>query len=193
MNFTKTFDTDYLLCGRLELPWDSVCADLDTVRTDVTRASSVVGGKLPYDDDLTKIESEYEKFGYTEYNTRIWKTTSIEPKLTFSWEEEILKQLPLDHGVATVTRQDAGQILPWHEDRFFMLRRLYPDDPRPIWRFLLFLEDWKIGHVLQVNNSMLHHWHQGDVVVWQPGTMHVSANIGLETKWTCNITGFLNE
>jgi hypothetical protein len=64
---------------------------------------------------------------------------------------------------------------------------------RPIWRFLLFLEDWKMGHVLQVNNSMLHHWHQGDVVVWQPGTMHVSANIGLETKWTCNITGFLNE
>ena len=193
MNFTKNFNTDYLLCGRLELPWNSVRADLATVRTDIARTGSIVGGKLPYDDDLTKIISEYEKFGYTEYNTRIWKTTSIEPKLTFSWEEEILTQLPLDHGVATVTRQDAGQILPWHEDRFFMLRRLYPTDTRPIWRFLLFLEDWKMGHVLQVNDSMLHHWHQGDVVVWQPGTMHVSANIGLETKWTCNITGFLNE
>jgi hypothetical protein len=139
--------------------------------------------------DLCK---EYKKYGYTEHNTIIWKTTNINPILEFDWEKTIIQQLPLTHAIATVTRQDPGQILPWHMDRLFMLRKLYPNEKGTIWRFLLFLEDWQMGHVLQVKDTMLHHWKQGDVVVWHPGTMHVAANIGIEPKWTCNITGFLN-
>jgi len=191
MNFTKHFDSDFIFCGNIELPWDQVAWDLASVATDTTRLNPIVKGN-EYHDELEKITSEYTKYGYTEHNTKIWKTTEKEPKLTFGWEQTILDQLPLDQGIATVTRQDPGQILPWHMDRFFMLRRLNPSDIRPIWRFLLFLEDWKMGHFLQVNNSMLTHWKQGDVYVWQPGTPHVSANVGFEIKWTCNITGFLN-
>jgi hypothetical protein len=190
MSFSKDFDSDFVFFGNLQLPWDLVAQDLDQVVNDTTRLNSIVKGTA-YQDDLSQLTSKYVQYGYTEHNTKIWKTTETDPKLTFDWEQDILNQLPLDLGIATVTRQDPGQILPWHEDRFFMLRRLNPDDPRPIWRFLMFLEDWKMGHILQVNNSILTHWKQGDVYVWQPGTPHVSANVGLETKWTCNITGFL--
>lgn len=190
MSFSSNFDSDFVFFGNIELPWDQVEWDLESVAKDTTRLNPVVKGS-DYQDELAQITSEYTKYGYTEHNTKIWKTTEKEPKLTFEWEQTILDQLPLDQGIATVTRQDAGQILPWHIDRFFMLRRLNPDDPRPIWRFLLFLRDWKMGHLLQVNDSMLTHWRQGDVYVWKPGTPHVSANVGFETKWTCNITGFL--
>lgn len=190
MNFSKDFESDFIFVGNISLPWNQVARDLDSVATDTSRLNSIVKGTA-YQDELSQLTSEYTKYGYTEHNTKIWKTTETDPKLTFDWEQIILDNLPLDHGVATVTRQDPGQILPWHMDRFFMLRRLNPDDPRPIWRFLMFMEDWKMGHVLQVNDSILTHWKQGDVYVWPPGTPHVSANIGLEIKWTCNITGFL--
>jgi|APCry1669189440_1035222.scaffolds.fasta_scaffold26482_2 hypothetical protein len=190
MSFSKNFDSDFVFYGQINLPWDQVAQDLETVATDATRTHAIVQGN-EYQAELAKLTSEYTRYGYTEHNTKIWKTTNSDTKLTFDWENAILEQLPLDHAVATLTRQDPGQILPWHQDRFFFLKNQYPEDPRPIWRFLMFMEDWKMGHVLQVGDTFLHHWHQGDVYVWQPGMHHVSANIGLETKWTCNITGFL--
>jgi len=190
MSFSKNFDSDLVFYGQINLPWDQVAQDLETVATDTTRIHAIVQGN-EYQAELAKLTSEYTRYGYTEHNTKIWKTTNSDTKLTFDWENAILEQLPLDHAVATLTRQDPGQILPWHQDRFFFLKNQYPEDTRPIWRFLLFMEDWKMGHVLQVGDTFLHHWHQGDVYVWQPGTPHVSANIGLTTKWTCNITGFL--
>jgi hypothetical protein len=193
MNFCKTFESDFIHCGKIDLPWDQVDQDLKSVEKDTSRSHSIAPGSNDYSDDaLQKTLDTYRKYGYTEHNTILWKTTAREPKLTFDWEQTIIDQLPLDHAVAALTRQDPGQILPWHEDKFFMLRRLYPEDVRPIWRFLLMMEDWKIGHILQINNSVFSHWKRGDVVVWKPSTMHLAANAGIEVKWTCNITGFLN-
>jgi hypothetical protein len=193
MNFSKTFNSDYIHCGKIDLPWDQVEQDLKSIEKDNYRSQNIASGSNDYGaDGLQNILDEYRKYGYTEHNTVIWKTTARIPKLTFGWEQQIIDQLPLDHAIATVTRQDPGQILPWHEDKFFMLRRLNPEDTRPIWRFLLMMEDWKMGHLLQIKDSMLTHWKRGDVYVWHPGAMHVAANVGFEVKWTCNITGFLN-
>lgn len=195
MNFIKTFKEDYVLYSNIQLNWNQVKEDLLAVEKDQSRVNFIAvdiadsSSHLP--DELKYIQSEYTKYGYTQHNTKLWKTTNSHEKLTFSWEKDIIRRLPLDHAIATVTRQDPGQVLPWHMDRFFFLNQQYPNDPRPIWRFLMFLEDWKMGHILQVNDSILHHWNRGDVVVWRPGTEHLSANVGLETKWTCNITGFL--
>ena len=190
MKFTANFEEDYLLCGNIELPWNLVDQDLELYKDEQTMNWSIINNNI-YQDNASQHQNEYLKYGYTEHNTRSWKTTNFEPKITLLWEHLIYQVLPLDHAVASVHRQDPGQILPWHMDRFYMLRRLYPDDKRPIWRFLIFLEDWKQGHFLQVKDSVLHHWRRGDVVVWQPGTEHLAANVGLEKKWTCNVTGFL--
>lgn len=194
MNFTKVFKEDYILYSNIQLDWSQVQKDLLSIKQDQSRIVSITGeddvsSYIP--DALKYIQREYLKYGYTQHNTKIWKTTNSHEKLTFDWEQDIIQQLPLDHAIATVTRQDPGQILPWHMDRFFFLKQQYPDDSRSIWRFLMFLENWKMGHILQINDSILHHWKQGDVVVWQPNTEHLAANVGLETKWTCNITGFL--
>jgi len=185
-----TFDSDYILYSRIDLDWQQVNQDLVEYLYDQEREYSLLDD-MSYNDALGKEQQAHAQFGYTVHNTRIWKTTNREPKLTFAWEQDIIQQLPLDHAVATVTRQRCGQVLPWHQDRFYMLRKRHPDDTRPVWRFLLFLEDWKIGHFLQAGDSVIHHWQRGDCIVWQPDTWHLSGNIGCETKWTCNITGFL--
>lgn len=189
MNFTKDFDSDYVKIGRMDLDWIRIEQDLATIAQDQERNGSIIGTNTG--DALSGIMNEYQRYGYTVHNTKLWKTTNAEPKITFGWESDIARQLPLDRAIVTVTRQDPGQILPWHRDRFFFLRKHYPQDPRPIWRFLVFLSPWKTGHFLQVADSVLHHWQQGDVVVWQPDTEHLAANVGLEQKWTANVTGFL--
>lgn len=190
MNFIKDFEEDYYNCGKLDLDWQQVKADLETVADEQSMNWSIIGNTT-YNDDASKVQNEYVKYGWTQHNTKSWKTTNFDPKITFDWEQRVINQLPLDKAVATIHRQDPGQTLPWHYDRFFMLKRLHPDDPRPIWRFLVFLEDWKLGHFLQVGDSVLHHWQQGDTVVWKPGKEHLATNVGLEKKWTCNVTGFL--
>lgn len=193
MNFYKTFTTDYFYCGQINLPWDQVLKDLESVSADQTRNLPVVDDETLIGTKLFDIQNEYKKYGYSQHNTKIWKTTSGGDKISFLWEKDICEQLPLDHALATVTRQDVGNILPWHKDRYFYLKNRFPEDKRPVWRFLLFLSDWEIGHIIQVKNSIYSNWKQGDVVVWQPDSYHLSANVGLKTKWTCNITGFLTE
>jgi hypothetical protein len=176
----------------MQLPWDQIDKDLELYRNDQTLTRAIVS------DDLLKINKElyekqqlYSNYGYTEHNTKLWKTTNIDPKLTFAWESSICDQLPLDKAIATLTRQDPGQVLPWHRDAFYYLRNTNKDDARPIWRFLVFMEDWKIGHLVQTENSIYTNWKAGDTIIWQPETFHLSANAGLAPKWTCNITGFL--
>ena len=192
MNFTTTFDTDYLYCGRLDLPWSLIDQDLATVVHDQSRNLPVVDDETLKGTPLYDIQNEYKKYGYSQYNTKLWKTTTGGEKINFDWEKDICHQLPLDRALATVTRQDAGQVLPWHMDRYFYLKSRFPTDTRPVWRFLLFLSDWEIGHLIQVKNTVYANWTRGDVIVWQPDSYHLSANAGLATKWTCNITGFLN-
>lgn len=192
MNFTTNFDSDILYCGRLHLSWCQIDKDLASVVDDQTRNLPVVDDQTLFGTPLYDIQNQYKKYGYSEHNTKIWKTTTNGEKINFVWEKEICRQLPLDHALATVTRQDAGQILPWHVDRYFFLKNKFPEDTRPVWRFLLFLSDWDIGHVIQVKNTVYSNWKRGDVVVWKPDSYHLSANVGLATKWTCNITGFLS-
>lgn len=193
MKFSKDFTEEIFYCGQMQLPWAQINEDLKKYQHDQTMTMSLISStpQINVNKELYKKVQSYADYGYTEHNTKIWKTTNIDPKLDFEWESFICDQLPLDKSVATLTRQDPGQILPWHEDSFYFLRANNPDDPRPIWRFLMFMQDWKIGHFAQVQNSVYTGWKAGDTIVWHPGTYHVTANAGLEPKWTCNITGFL--
>jgi WD40 repeat protein len=181
----------------LELDWDSISRCLADYSDNEEYIASIVSPNdqksESWHDNLYNIEQEHSKHGYTEHNTKIWKSTNKKDYLAFDWQQQLLSQLPLDCGIVTLTRQDPGQILPWHYDRHFMLKQLYPNDNRMIVRFLVFMQDWKIGHVLQIHNKIVYNWKKGQAIIWHPNTYHVSANIGLEKKWTCNVTGFLND
>lgn len=195
MNFTKKFNQDFVVYKNLRLPWQKVLADLNLWKDDHSFSCSVVDEKNSekiLNQKLNVQSQDYNHYGYNSHNTKIWKTTNKKNKLTFDWEDKLCNQLPLIHPIATVTRQDPGQILPWHKDEFFFHKKNYNFNGE-IWRFLVFLEDWKVGHHLFVESSVLTHWKQGDVIVWKPESMHLAGNSGLEPKWTCNVTGFWNE
>ena len=60
-----------------------------------------------------------------------------------------------------------------------------------IYRAILFLEDWKPGHYAEYNYSPFVDWRIGDCVVWQYDMPHMAANLGLDPRYTLQITGHI--
>jgi hypothetical protein len=55
----------------------------------------------------------------------------------------------------------------------------------------VFLEDWKSGHYFEGNDVAKVNWRAGDVVEWQYDASHMAANLGLEPRYTLQITGWI--
>ena len=81
-------------------------------------------------------------------------------------------------------------ILPLHSDHYVTYQKLHNiTDTSKIWRAVVFMEDWKTGHYFQIENTLLPTWKAGDFVAWQYDTPHMAANIGIEPRYTMQITG----
>ena len=90
-------------------------------------------------------------------------------------------------------RMGTGTILPTHGDlylRYVDLFNLKGQEHR-IRRAIVFLEDWKPGHYFEGNNDAKVNWRAGDVVEWQYDAPHLAANLGLEPRYTLQITGWV--
>jgi hypothetical protein len=90
-------------------------------------------------------------------------------------------------------RMSTGTILPTHSDlylRYVDLFKLNGQEQR-IRRAIVFLEDWKPGHYAEYNSTAKVDWQAGDVVEWCYDAPHMAANMGLEPRYTLQITGHL--
>lgn len=90
-------------------------------------------------------------------------------------------------------RMDTGTVLPTHGDlyvRYVNLHNLQGQEHR-IRRAVVFLEDWKPGHYSEINDTGLVNWKAGTVLEWSYDTPHAAANIGIEPRYTLQITGWV--
>ena len=90
-------------------------------------------------------------------------------------------------------RMNTGTILPVHSDlylRYVKLFNLQGQEHR-IRRAIVFLEDWKSGHYFEGAGKPITQWHAGDAVEWNYDTPHMAANLGLEPRYTLQITGHI--
>lgn len=90
-------------------------------------------------------------------------------------------------------RMPTGTVMPVHSDLYKRYVELFNLEGREhtIRRALLLLEDWKPGHYLEVDSKPYVNWRAGDTVEWVYSTPHMAANIGLEDRYTLQITGHL--
>ena len=97
-----------------------------------------------------------------------------------------------DIGVAYY-RMDTGTVMPNHNDRYVRYINLFNLQGREhlIRRALVFLEDWKSGHYLEAMGEPVVGWKAGQVTEWTYDTPHMAANIGIEPRYTLQITGHL--
>lgn len=90
-------------------------------------------------------------------------------------------------------RMSTGTVMPVHQDLYLRYIQLFDLKGREmsIRRALLLLEDWKPGHYLEVNGRAYVHWTAGFTVEWSYNTPHMAANIGLEDRYSLQITGHI--
>jgi hypothetical protein len=90
-------------------------------------------------------------------------------------------------------RMTSGTVMPVHQDRYVKYIRLFGLERKEhtIRRALILLEDWHPGHYLEVCGKPIVEWSAGTVAEWIYDTPHMAANIGLEDRYTLQITGHL--
>lgn len=90
-------------------------------------------------------------------------------------------------------RMRTGTVLPTHGDlyvKYIDIFKLHGKENR-LRRAIVFLEDWKSGHYFEGMGVPLTQWAAGTVMEWPYDTPHLAANIGLEPRYTLQITGWV--
>ena len=138
---------------------------------------------------------DHIKYGYNDYNSRYYQWIDNRDKMPKEFQK-IKKFSGLDFATVACFRQDPGNTNPWHFDTYssaLKIAGLEDKDLKKIKRYLLFLEDWDWGHILQIGNNVLSNWKAGDLYTWDAGLYHLSSNCGISPKWTCQITGVITK
>jgi hypothetical protein len=108
---------------------------------------------------------------------------------------EIGNQLGMEVITISTIKQPPGCIIPLHRDTFFAINQKYPDRTDLKVRANIYLEDWKLGHMIQYQNPTEYgtsvNWAAGDGFMWDSSILHLSCNAGMQPKFTMQISGFL--
>ena len=92
-------------------------------------------------------------------------------------------------------KMTTGTVLPTHIDLYLKYIDLFNLAGREhtIRRAIVLLEDWKSGHCLEIMGRPITDWKAGTVIEWTYDTPHMAANIGLEDRYTLQITGHVDD
>jgi len=113
------------------------------------------------------------------------------------------KQIGLESSVARYHVQFPGEVTVWHTDIYSPAHEFLshmddiPDEKvgldRQIRRILIALEDWDWGHMLIFGKTPWINWDAGDVIYWEYGVPHGSANMGFKPRISVSITGMITD
>lgn len=140
--------------------------------------------------ELKDIHQQYGEFPstYSLNNTLIhqlwWDNTQID-------YDNIGDQLGIEVITVSTICQPPGNIVPLHRDTFYQINQRYSNRTEIKVRANIYLEDWKLGHFIQYLDKVSTHWQAGQGFLWDSTILHLSANAGMENKYTMQISGFL--
>jgi hypothetical protein len=136
---------------------------------------------------------KWTKLGYSnKFTGAMCDMRSTQP----SWNDKFIKiyqEMGWKDIGTSYYRMDTGTVLPTHSDlyvRYINLHNLQGKE-NTIRRAVVFLEDWKAGHYSEIADMGLVNWQAGTVLEWEYDTPHAAANIGIEPRYTLQITGHI--
>jgi len=161
--------------------------------------------KVFWDDEYQHLDYVNESFNDTELLKR-WTDQGYSNRFTGDmcdmrnrqpkWNDQFVKFFA-DRGWKDIGtsyyRMNTGTVLPTHGDlylRYIDLFNLHGQESR-IHRAIVFLQDWRPGHYAEYQDRPFVGWQAGDVIEWQYDTLHMAANLGLDPRYTLQITGWL--
>jgi hypothetical protein len=144
--------------------------------------------------ELTDIHNAYGGFpkSYCFENTKIhqlwWDNTQIDFFV-------LGKQLGIEVVTVSTILQPPGCVVPLHRDTFYQINKRYPDRKELKVRANIYLEDYKLGQMIQYQTPNGYEtsvgWKAGDGFVWDSEVLHLSGNSGMQDKYTLQVSGFL--
>jgi hypothetical protein len=143
--------------------------------------------KEPFNDPVTV--SEWQQVYGNIYNTgEMVDYRGVQP----GWVDKVIEEIGFDKSGSSFYRMKPGNILPYHSDAYVKFIKFHNiEDVKTIHRALIFLEDWKPGHIFEVDGNAIYNYSAGDYVVWNYNVPHMAANIGPYDRYTLQITGVL--
>ena len=108
-----------------------------------------------------------------------------------SWAQDIADELGLENSGTSFYRMDPGTILPYHSDTYARYCDYHSVDSNDVYRAVVFLEEWKPGHVFEIDGVPVVKYAKGTYVLWRGDVPHLAANIGPNHRYTLQITGLL--
>jgi hypothetical protein len=136
-------------------------------------------------------EDRWRKEGYTNVNLngQTYNMAKLEQDMP-DYARPFLKLFDWENVGLNFYRQLTLDMFPLHADSYLSYRKMWNiEDPNRIWRCIVFLEDWKSGHYFEMDGTPFVNWKQGDYCVWNYNVPHFAANIGIEPRYTMQITG----
>lgn len=169
--FYKPVSIDYDLDFIYDLDWKSY-------------ETSIFEGTINH---LRKIHDNFPDT-YSSHNTSFYQILNVDEHFDM---KIFNSQLGIEGKKITLIKQPPGMILPIHNDTFYQLSNLYPEDSRTKVRANIFLEDWKWGHIFQLEDKVISHWKKNTGYMWNSNVLHLAANCGLTPRYSLQISGFL--
>lgn len=105
------------------------------------------------------------------------------------WVSVLDDKLGMYNQTYTFYRMDTLEIMPVHSDHYNTYCRLNNTTTENVERVILMLEDWKPGHYFELNGIGFVNWKAGDWFKWRGDVPHAASNIGVEPRYTLQITG----
>tara|TARA_B110000503_G_scaffold84323_1_gene128415 strand:+ start:4330 stop:4824 length:495 start_codon:yes stop_codon:yes gene_type:complete len=105
------------------------------------------------------------------------------------WAINISTDLGLINCGFTFYKMQTGIIMPKHVDHFETYCDIFDTKRTDVIRTIVALEDWKSGHYFEIENEIIHNYSKGDYIMWDADTPHSAANIGIDDRYTLQITG----
>lgn len=146
--------------------------------------------------ELTDIHEQFGAFpkSYCLANTTIhqlwWGPDDIDYQI-------LGQQLGMEVVSVSTIKQPPGCVVPYHRDTFFKINEQYPGRDGVKVRANIYLEDYRLGHFIQYTLASQHHtstnWQAGDGFIWDSDVLHLSANAGMQDKYTLQVSGFLTQ
>jgi hypothetical protein len=144
--------------------------------------------------ELTDI---HEKFGgfpasYCLENTTIGQLWWTADQIDF---QDLGSKLGMEAITVSSILQPPGNIITYHRDTFFQIKKRFPERTECKVRANIFLEDYRLGHLVQYTLGDTVHtvtdWKAGDYLMWGEEVLHLSCNAGMQDKYTLQVSGFL--
>ena len=155
-------------------------------------------GKV-WDDDFKYLP--YKKQPVTNHEIETWRNMGYDYVKSFTgsmydnrnpmplWIKDIEGAFGLYNQAYTFYKMSTLEIMPVHRDHYRTYARINNVDPSQVCRAILMLEDWKPGHYFELDGVGYTNWKAGDWFMWQGDTPHAAANIGVEDRYTLQVTG----